>query len=55
LLDFCVSADAATLLTFFGVLGLLKGLLAFEATFADVVSFLAVMITSFFFRRFNPP
>jgi hypothetical protein len=45
---FCVSAEAATLFTFFGVLGLLKSLLAFEATFAEVVSsFLAMVITSF--------
>jgi hypothetical protein len=46
---FCVSADAATVLTAFGVLGLAKSLPAVEATRADVVSlevFFVAMIGS---------
>jgi len=39
----CVKADAATLLTIFGVLGLLNNFPAFDATLLDVCSFLAIM------------
>lgn len=42
-----VSADAATLLTAFGVFGLLSSLPALDATFLDVVSFLAIVIATF--------
>ncbi len=47
---FCVSADAATLLTSFGVFGLANSLPAVEATRADVVSlegFFVAMFGSF--------
>lgn len=40
-----VSADAATDLTAFGVLGLLKSLEAFEATDCEVRSLLAILIS----------
>jgi hypothetical protein len=43
----CVSADAATLFTDFGVFGFLNNLDAFDATDFDVRSFLAIKFLLF--------
>jgi hypothetical protein len=47
LLGVCVSADAATLLTAFGVLGFESSFAAFDAMDFDVRSFRAMSLKSF--------
>jgi hypothetical protein len=51
----CVRADAATLFTALGVLGLLSSLLAFDATDDDVRSLLAMPLHHLSIAEDTPP